>query len=415
MLDIDSCNGCGTCVSLCPFSAIDMIKDCSKGRYIPKINEKKCNHCGICLNICPEKLIDSKKLSKKIFLNVSKDTIGNYINCYHGYSTNNSIRYNSSSGGLVTAVLIYALEEGIIDGALVTRMKEDHPLEPESFIARTKNEIIEASGSKYCPVSANLALSEILKKEGKYAVVGLPCHIRGVRKAEIQNSKLKERIILHISIFCSGVKNFRASEFLLRRMNISVDDIKKIEYRGNGWPGNMTIHLRNGQTKVIPYPEYWNGFGNLFYPLCCLECSDWFSNSSDLSFGDAWLPEIKKIDILGTSAIISRTMQGENILKMMLLKGRITLNPIDENIMYKSQPGFAHKMKRLSARINLSEYFGVKLQRNDQDSLPEPTFKDYVDVISLYLKSVLASRNWLWWLLDIYMSLLYHYNKLRSN
>jgi coenzyme F420 hydrogenase subunit beta len=46
----------------------------------------------------------------------------------------------------------FALEEGIIDGALVTRMKKDRPLEPEPFIARTREEIIEASKSKYCGV-----------------------------------------------------------------------------------------------------------------------------------------------------------------------------------------------------------------------------------------------------------------------
>ena len=43
-----------------------------------------------------------------------------------------------ASGGLVSSLLIFALEEGLIDGALVTRMREDNPLRPEPFIARNE-------------------------------------------------------------------------------------------------------------------------------------------------------------------------------------------------------------------------------------------------------------------------------------
>jgi len=53
--------------------------------------------------------------------------------------------------GVVTQLLIFLLEKGIIDGALVVRMREDQPLEPEPFIARTKEEIISTSKFKYCP------------------------------------------------------------------------------------------------------------------------------------------------------------------------------------------------------------------------------------------------------------------------
>src|SRR5690606_36009483 len=113
-----------------------------------------------------------------------------------------NIRYNSSSGGLVTQILCFALEKGIINGALVTKMNKESPLQPQPFIARTKEEIIEASTSKYCPVPANMALKEILSSDvEKVAVVGLPCHIMGIRKAEMKNNLLKNKIVLHMGIF----------------------------------------------------------------------------------------------------------------------------------------------------------------------------------------------------------------------
>jgi len=100
--------------------------------------------------------------------------------------------------------LLSLLNEKIIDGALVTRMGRDDPLKPEAFIATTKDELIDAIGSKYCPVPANVALNEILNSNfKKFAVVGLPCHIHGLRKAERLKKELREKIALHIGLFCS--------------------------------------------------------------------------------------------------------------------------------------------------------------------------------------------------------------------
>ncbi len=192
------CTGCGTCIALCPNDAIEMVIDEKKGVYVPKLDGRKCNNCGICMKVCPGHEVDFKGLNLEIFGKEPEDIlIGNYLNCYVGHATDYDIRYNSASGGLVTALLIFALEEGLIDGALVTRMKKDKPLEPEPFIARTREEIIEARGSKYCPVPANVALREILEaNEGeRFAVVGLPCHIHGMRRAQRVDARLKERVV----------------------------------------------------------------------------------------------------------------------------------------------------------------------------------------------------------------------------
>jgi coenzyme F420-reducing hydrogenase beta subunit len=236
----DLCTGCGTCVSLCPNGAIELVIDDKKGIYVPQLNEEKCNNCGVCYEVCPGHSVDFKQLNPEIFGKEPDDIlIGNYVNCYIGHANDYEIRYNSAAGGLVTQLLIFALEEGIIDGALVTRMKKSNPLEPESFIARTREEIIESSKSKYCPVPANIALNEILEsKDGeKFAVVGLPCHIHGIRKAELINEKLKEKIVLHLGIFCSVNRDFLATEYLLQKFNIKKEDVAKLDYRGEGWMG----------------------------------------------------------------------------------------------------------------------------------------------------------------------------------
>jgi len=318
------CTGCGTCVSLCPEEAIKLIIDEKKGIYISELDEDGCNNCGICYKVCPGHEVDFKGLNLEIFGKEPEDIlIGNYLNCYTGHSTDYNIRYNSSSGGLVTALLIFALEEGIIDGALVTRMKRDNPIEPEPFIARTVEEIIEASKSKYCPVPANIALKEILdSKEGeKFAVVGLPCHIHGVRKAEQINKKLKEKIVLHLGIFCNHVPNFWGTKLLLQRLKVREDEVIKLGYRGEGYPGSMKISKKSGELLLLP--DYWSFVGTyFFYPARCLMCSDGICELADISFGDAWLPELSD-DKIGKSIIVSKSEIGDKILQLRKSKNEL--------------------------------------------------------------------------------------------
>ena len=387
------CTGCGTCVALCPNESIKLMINKKKGIYVPELNEEKCNNCGICYKVCPGHGVDFKKLSLEIFEKKPKNgLIGNYLNCYIGHSTDHNIRYNSASGGLITQLVIFALEEGIIDGALVTKVKKDKPLEPEPFIARTREEIIEASKSKYCPVPANVALKEILEsKEGeKFAVVGLPCHINGLRKTERINKKLKEKIYLHIGIFCGHSPNFSGTEFLLNNLGVKKDDVKKLSYRGEGWPGSMKISLESNELLLL-LPDYWNNlFGlNFFTPARCLLCSDGICELADISFGDAWLPELSD-DKIGKSIIVSKSEIGEQLLQAMKLKNEIELDETSAKKVIQSQVGMLYfKKKNLNAR---SKLFNA-VPKND--NVLESDAVDYIIALSPYLNAYISSNSFL--------------------
>ena len=370
------CTGCGTCACLCKRDAIEMAIDQRKGIYLARFNIEKCNSCGICFQVCPGREVDFKVLNLAIFGKAPQDfLIGNYLNCYVGHSTDYHIRYNGASGGVVTQVLLFALEEGIIDGALVTKMKEDKPLEPEPFIARTREEIIEASRSKYCPVPANMALRAIIdSKSGEsFAVVGLPCHLHGIRKARQVDKDLERRIVLHLGLFCGHTPNFWATESLLRRMKVKKEKVIRLDYRGEGWLGAMTICLTGGQTQTILYRDY-HRFTSLdfFTPTRCLMCCDPTAELADISFGDAWLPELRG-DKVGRSMIISRTRFGEEILERARVKGCVELYQITLNEAKRSQFGRLYFRKKvLKARFGL---FRRKPLFNT--SLLKPSLVDY--------------------------------------
>lgn len=63
ILDEDLCIGCGNCVKVCGYDAIEM-----KENDIAKINIDNCDGCGLCVQICPNSalnLVDKMELIKK--------------------------------------------------------------------------------------------------------------------------------------------------------------------------------------------------------------------------------------------------------------------------------------------------------------------------------------------------------------
>jgi coenzyme F420 hydrogenase subunit beta len=122
------CCGCGTCAGVCPTEAITM--KATDGLFVPEIDETACNKCNLCVKSCPGHSVDFKTLRSRIFGKEPEGNfIGNYLQCYIGHSMDSMVRYNSTSGGILTQLLMFALENGLLDGALVTRMRKNNPLE----------------------------------------------------------------------------------------------------------------------------------------------------------------------------------------------------------------------------------------------------------------------------------------------
>ncbi len=58
----DRCCGCGLCVSVCDYSAIELVREIENGeeRILSRINESLCKGCGCCVAACPSGAIDQK-------------------------------------------------------------------------------------------------------------------------------------------------------------------------------------------------------------------------------------------------------------------------------------------------------------------------------------------------------------------
>lgn len=347
---LQPCTGCGACAALCPSGAIELDLETNKGLFLPKIDSSKCKECGICQEVCPSFDLDDTQLND-IYINKAAPTLllGEYLSCYIGNATDDFINHVATSGGLVTQLLIFALETGAINGAVVTRMRHDNPLCPETFIARTKEEIIEAATSKYCPVPLNYILKTILEcNDEKIAVVGLPCHILAFKKAENLYPVLKQKIGLYMGIFCSHNDSFHGTKFVLDKSKIYKGELLKFMYRGEGWPGGIKAKCYSGFEFNIPLETpLWRSFHDslFFAPPSCFACSDLTCEKADISFGDAWLPEVKETERIGKSVIICRTQRGQTLLDDGIGAGVIQLGPLAPWDVVRSQKRFIHFKK----------------------------------------------------------------------
>ena len=398
----DLCMGCGTCAAMCPTGAISLVKDEACGCFLARIQSEQCTSCGICFAVCSGHAIDVAQLSDVFLPDAQKDErLGPYLRCYLGHAADGQTRFQGSTGGMVTSTLLYALESGMIDGALVARMPADGRLTPEPYIARTAAEIQSSARSLYCPVPANLALKEILETPGRYAVVGIPCHLHGVRKAERLNKKLRRRIVLHLGLFCAWGTSFTGTDFAIKRMGLKRSQVKTVVYRGQGFPGGFIFTLNDGRQVSLGMFEAWDRNLSAFKVPRCMYCHDRTAELADIAFGDAWLPEVVAKDTLGTNVMVARSRTGENVLSQMKAAQKVQLTPIDKQKVLETQNNNQWKKVEIAGRIRVARFLGKRTPDFGPLQFTPPSLVTLRDAFIHHLQMVAASRKRWWWLLQL--------------
>jgi coenzyme F420 hydrogenase subunit beta len=284
-----------------------------------------------------------------------------------------------------------ALEAGTVDAVVAVRMSAANPLEAESVICRSPEEVAACRGSKYNVVAINSALGRILEEPGRYALVGLPCHIQGLRLAQRHSRRLRERVILTMGIFCGLTNEPRATAVLAQQAGLDPAAIRDVSYRGPGWPGGMRLEDWHGSVRWRDYADYADRRFMALTPPRCRICPDALAELADISVGDAWLDRFEGSD--GVSDLIARTPAGERVLADAA--GYLSLQPASAAEMIASQSE-THRAKRdvcrgrlwlrSLARRPLPDYPGLELSalagerlRGIVDAVHEHLFRSLVD------------------------------------
>lgn len=392
------CTGCGVCEDICPTQSIQIKRVSAEN--IPILNAKTClgDKCSRCLKVCPGIGIDLKAKAKELFNTQNQDKyIGHYTTLYTGYSNDNTIRYHSASGGIVSQFLIYLLEKKIIEGAVVTSFSDKDHITPISYIARNKEDVLKAKSSKYCPVALNKVGNEIKNSEGKYIIVGLPCHIQGFRKRAEIDKKLRERILGYFSIYCSSNRTFNAQKFLLKKYHINPKSLSYFAYRDNGCLGDLII---KDTKKIIsvPFINYYGTLRSFFKPRRCLTCIDHYGELADVCFGDIHIPPYSE-DKIGINSWIIRNPYFNNLFKDAAQEGYLTMEELDAHTLNESQKAMLYpKQRRAHAIINMDKIFGKATVKYDT-ILDTPTLKDYIAEVICHCQRFIGKHPSLWWII----------------
>jgi len=308
-----------------------------------------------------------------------------------------------SSGGAVTAILSYALENGIINGALAVALRK---VNPKIIVAKSSAELERAMGSKYIPVPLNVGLRSILSSEGRFAVVGLPCHLLGLNRMASLYPVLAKKIVLKLGLFCGRGFDYHYVNFFLKGLGISPIRVRNIRFRGYGWPGKVFIEYasESGNKEVfLDYADFGKYSGSyLFMPKRCIFCPDHTAELADISFGDAWLDEVRASNLEHTSIIVTRTAFGDKILSEAVQGGSIEVSKTSLEDVVRSQGCqlYFHKIS-FKTRLQVARFLHmgtplVNVESFDGKSLPIVLFSVLLvmtQVVYVILKMLRVSES----------------------
>ncbi len=404
------CTGCGICENICPTHSISITSD--NGLFIPVVNESSCvknKGCDKCLSVCPGHELQLNGLSKELFNDeeeINFDSgIGYYKSLFVGYSNNHDLRYHAASGGVTSQFLIWLLEKKYIDGAIVTQFVQDGNFLVKSFIATTAQEILQSKSSKYAPVSISGVLREIKSRAGKYIVVGLPCHLHGVRKAMNEFPGLKKKIIGLFGIYCSNGKSFHATEYIFKQQKIRLDQLSYLAYRDEGNLGHIVARgEKKRQSNQLLYKQEYRKYNkplrSFFIPKRCLLCPDHFAELADVSLGDIYLKPYSD-DKVGINSIVVRNKVFDDLLLQAKEEGVLTLQNLDKESLKKSQKVLSYKKSRLATFFKVEKLRGRKIPNYDISINDDNSMKSILSYFFSMFQIFIGQHKSLWFVINI--------------
>jgi coenzyme F420 hydrogenase subunit beta len=302
VINTGACCSCGACVSSCDQLGFEDGK--------PKLIGK-CTVCGVCYNQCPKTSTTASQL------------IGNCLGAFTGKSECNEVM--GQDGGIVTSLLLYAMDNNLIDAAVVTAHDGEQPWKPEPRVATSDEEVTKGSGSVYSHSQAVPTLTKAIRDGFKsIAFVGTPCKIDAAYKMQNSAAGLvhlsKDINVIRVGLFCMdsfSPKGLRT--FFEEKNSIPLADIVKMNIK----EGKFRVTLKTNEEKEFPIAALDN-----YRSSSCDFCTDFTSEKADISVGSVGSQP-------GFSTIIVRSNPGLELLNKAARAGYIEFKPLGEEDLTK--------------------------------------------------------------------------------
>jgi coenzyme F420 hydrogenase subunit beta len=305
------CTGCGACVTGCPYMVA------YEGRIV--VLDKCTVEDGDCYKHCPRTQTDMNAVSEKVLgVPYGAEEVGHALKIHMARSTDDQIKQKAQDGGTVTTLLALALDEGIIDAVICTRMDEDKV--PHGYLARSRDELLQCAGSSY---EASFALEAYRKipheSTDKLAVVGLGCETEALAKMKTDlpiNSVNPDHVQLTVGLFCGWALRSNTFHPFLRGL---CDPSQAVKFDIPHTPHYTFDVYTSSETKSLSLDEI-----RPYINPACQYCWDMTAEFSDISVGSAGSK------FPGWNTVIIRTGTGAKLVELAEKKGIMETQPLPE-------------------------------------------------------------------------------------
>ncbi len=335
------CAGCGLCVN--GEKNMSMNED---GYLRPKIPINDL----LSISSCPSNKVNHHNK------NAPYDLLwGPLLSSNVGYASDEVMRTNGSSGGVITAILCNLLNTSKVDAVIHTGASKVNPIRNQTYISKSPLEVIENAGSRYAPSAPLSIVRSLIGDNKKYAIVGKPCDISAMRSLTSSNPELQKQFPYLISFMCAGVPSEKGTIEVLKKLGIADNSlVSKFRYRGDGWPGLTKAETKLNTVHTMTYNESWGTILNRYLQTRCKLCADGIGEAADIVCADAWheaengYPSFEEAE--GRSLILSRTKTGEALLNDALQSKVIITEHYASSKISEIQPYQANRKKTALAR-----------------------------------------------------------------
>ena len=290
---------------------------------------------------------------------------------WEGYAADPQIRLGGSSGGVVTALSLYCLQQ--LGVAFVTHVGQDavQPWKNRNIVSRNRGELMRGLGSRYAASAPCLSLADIEAADGSTLFVGKPCDAAAVALVLKHKPHLRAKIAAVVSFFCAGTPSSAAAVELLREQGADPQRLQSLKFRGDGWPGRFTAADRSGrEVASLSYSESWGALQRSRGLRCSL-CADGMGEVADIACGDAW-HRYADDGNPGVSVVIARTRRGLELVEGAQRAGYLILERVGVDAVISSQGSGSGLVRRRSevwgrlfalrfCRVPSPEYIGIRI------------------------------------------------------
>lgn len=279
---------------------------------------------------------------------------GPWRSIHTGAASDGATRFEGSSGGVISALLIHALEIGMIDRVIHVAADPMAPTRNTTVTSRSAVEVIAHAGSRYTASSPLAEIATVLSEGGRVAFVGKPCDASAIRRLASTDPRVAEHIRLILSFYCGGIPSHNGVGRILATMGLEPQSVTAFRFRGRGWPGNCAAETSAGDIREMSYAESWGKHLSKEVQFRCKICPDAVGGVADIACADAWYGDEEGYPSFaeqeGRSLIMARTTVGERLLASALAAVAVSAEALPVGEIEKMQPAQARRKRLVLAR-----------------------------------------------------------------